>query len=230
MPRTPTRRLGAVIVTTLLVAGACGGGGDDDASGDVVLRTQGEISVDEGDVAETTTTLAASDDAEADEGDGEATDATTSTSTTLPQEEVGTGDALFAAVAEFQSCLDATGHSFIGLPDPSLGADAPENAGPYIDALIDCAARSQIQERLAEADAAQADLTPEEVEAQNRQYVAFRDCMIGRGWDIPEPVPNEFGLLFPGFAQAAGWQGPPGEDITTTDDVGECTDAAGVEL
>ncbi len=135
-----------------------------------------------------------------------------------------------ASVAEFQSCLDATGHSFIGLPDPSLGADAPENAGPYIDALIDCAARSQIQERLAEADAAQADLTPEEVEAQNRQYVAFRDCMIGRGWDIPEPVPNEFGLLFPGFAQAAGWQGPPGEDITTTDDVGECTDAAGVEL
>ena len=38
-----------------------------------------------------------------------------------------------------------------------------------------------------------------EIENQNRQFIAFRDCMVGRGWSIPEPVPNEQGLLFGGF-------------------------------
>ncbi|MEL0000013.1 MAG: hypothetical protein VW623_07875, partial [Acidimicrobiaceae bacterium] len=96
-----------------------------------------------------------------------------------------------------------------------------------IDALVACAARSQIQERLAEADAATADLTAEEVENQNRQFIAFRDCMVGRGWGIPEPVPNEQGLLFGGFASTASWVAPPGESLTTSDDLGECQSEAG---
>ena len=103
----------------------------------------------------------------------------------------------------------------------------PVNQQPYIDALVACAARSQIQERLAEADAAQADLTAEEVENQNRQFIAFRDCMVGRGWGIPEPVPNEQGLLFGGFASTASWVAPPGESLTTSDDLGECQSEAG---
>ena len=234
------RRIGALTVAITLVAAACGGGGSDDdsANGDVVLRTQGDISVDEGDVAETTTTTEApAAAAGAGEGEGEDTaegeadggDAVTETTTTLPQEEQDAGEALFEAVGVFQSCLDAEGFEFIGVPDDP-GGDGPQNAQGYIDALIACAARSQIQERLADADAAQADLTPEEIEDQNRGYVAFRDCMIGRGWSIPDPVPNEFGLLFPGFAAAAQWTGPPGEDIASTDDVGECTDEAGINL
>ncbi|MEM9464998.1 MAG: hypothetical protein AAGA90_06480 [Actinomycetota bacterium] len=229
-----TRWFGAVMAAITIIATACGGGGDDDASGDIVLRTQGDIEVDADDVADTTTTAApAAAGAGAAEGDEEAVeptaDATTSTSTTLPQEEQSEGEALFEAVSVFQSCLDAEGYEFIGIPDPTLG-DVPQNAQPYIDALIACAARSQVQERLAEADAAQADLTPEEVEEQNRQYVAFRDCMIGRGWNIPDPVPNEYGLLFPGFAAAAAWEGPPGEDIAQTDDVGDCTSEANIDL
>ena len=221
-------RLGALIAVVTL-AGACGGGSDE-ASGGVVLRTQGDIAVDQDEVADTTTSVAGAADDEAEPAADDASAETeTTTSTTLPQEEETAGEALFTAIGVFQSCLDANGYEFIGLPDPS-NPDAPQNAQAYIDALIDCAARSQIQERLAEADAAQVDLTPEEVETQNRQYVAFRECMIGRGWDIPDPVPNEYGLLFPGFQAAASWEGPPGEDITSTDDVGECTDTAGVEV
>ena len=224
------RRFGAIAVATMMTAAACGGGGDD-ASEDVVLRTQGDIAIDADDIAETTTTVAETVDAPAGAADGESADDTadTTTSTTLPQEEQSSGEALFEAVGVFQSCLAADGYEFIGIPDASLG-DVPQNQQPYIDALIACAARSQIQERLAEADAAQADLTPEEVEEQNRLYVAFRDCMIGRGWDIPEPTPNDVGLLFPGFAATTQWVAPPGEDITSSDDVGECTSDAGIEL
>ena len=158
-------------------------------------------------------------------------DTSADTTTTLPQEEQSEGDALFEAIGVFQSCLAADGYEFIGIPgQTSTDPDDPVNQQPYIDSLIACAARSQIQERLAEASAAQEDLTPEEVEEQNRQYVEFRECMVGRGWDIPEPTPNEIGLLFPGFGAAAAWSGPPGEDITTSDDVGECTAQADIQL
>ena len=137
-------------------------------------------------------------------------DETADTTTTLPQEELDPGEALAEAVGVFQSCLDAEGYEFIGIPfQEETDPEAPVNQQPYIDALVACAARSQIQERLAEADAARADLTAEEVENQNRQFIAFRDCMVGRGWGIPEPVPNEQGLLFGGFASTASWVAPP---------------------
>ena len=50
------RRFGAVIATVAILATACSGGGDSDDAGDVVLRTQGDITVDADEVAETTTT------------------------------------------------------------------------------------------------------------------------------------------------------------------------------
>ncbi len=223
------RRMSTLIAGFALVATACGGGGDD-TSGDVTLRSAGAIAVDADDVATTTTTEAVAAAGGAGEAgdvvsvDGEATD----TTTTLPQEELDPGEALFEAVGVFQSCLDAEGYEFIGIPfQEETDPEAPVNQQPYIDALVACAARSQIQERLAEADAARADLTAEEVENQNRQFIAFRDCMVGRGWSIPEPVPNEQGLLFGGFASTASWVGPPGESLTTSDDLGECQSEAG---
>lgn len=232
-----TRRVGALVVGFTVFAAACGGGGgDDDANTDgVTLRSAGEIEVDESDVATTTTTEAVAAAGRAGEAedvqDVDQTADTAETTTTLPQEEQSEGEALFEAIGIFQSCLAADGYEFIGIPgQASTDPDDPVNQQPYIDSLIACAARSQIQERLADADAAQEDLTPEEVEEQNRQYLEFRDCMIGRGWNIPDPTPNEFGLLFPGFAAAASWTGPPGEDIASTDDVGECTAQADIEL
>ena len=223
------RQMSTLIAGFALVATACGGGGDD-TSGDVTLRSAGAIAVDADDVATTTTTEAVAAAGGAGEAgdsvsvDGEATD----TTTTLPQEELDPGEALFEAVGVFQSCLDAEGYEFIGIPfQEETDPEAPVNQQPYIDALVACAARSQIQERLAEADAARADLTAEEVENQNRQFIAFRDCMVGRGWGIPEPVPNEQGLLFGGFASTTSWVAPPGESLTTSDDLGECQSEAG---
>ncbi|MEO0494405.1 MAG: hypothetical protein AAF081_13435 [Actinomycetota bacterium] len=229
-----TRQVGASIAALALIATACGGGTGDDASGEVTLRSAGEIAVDADAVATTTTTEAvASGGAGAAEDVDNASDDpdTAESTTTLPQEEVDPGEALFQAVGVFQSCLDAEGYEFLGIPgQASTDPEAPVNQQPYIDALIACAARSQIQERIAAADAAQADLTPEEIEDQNRQFVGFRDCMIGRGWTIPEPVPDERGLLFGGLGATSAWVGPPGEDIASSDDVGECTTEAGVTL
>ena len=216
------RRMSALVAGFALVAAACGGGGGD-TSGDVTLRSAGTIAVDADDVATTTTTeavAAAGGAGEADDVAAPSDSETTDTTTTLPQEELDPGEALFEAVGVFQSCLDAEGYEET---DP----EAPVNQQPYIDALVACAARSQIQERLAEADSARADLTAEEIENQNRQFIAFRDCMVGRGWSIPEPVPNEQGLLFGGFASTASWVGPPGESLTTSDDLGECQSEAG---
>lgn len=241
----------AVIVAAAILASACGAG-DTETAGDVVLRTYGDIPIDADTVVAPTTTTAAAETSPTTEqpsatgaddeqvGAADATDTEpdevadvveTTTSTTLPQQEQSAGEALFEAIAVFQSCLDAEGYEFIGIPfTDNTDPEAPVNQQPYIDALVNCAARSQVQERLAEADEAQADLTPEEIEEQNRGYVAFRDCMIGRGWTIPEPTPDENGLLFPGFAATTQWQGPPGEDIAQTDDVGECTNSAGIDV
>ena len=66
------RRFGAVIATVAILATACSGGGDSDDAGDVVLRTQGDITVDADEVAETTTTASESGaGAGASEGDGD---------------------------------------------------------------------------------------------------------------------------------------------------------------
>jgi hypothetical protein len=226
------RRMSALIAGFAVVAAACGGGGGDDTSGDVTLRSAGAIAVDADDVATTTTTEAVAATGGAGEADDVAAsndDVPAETTTTLPQEELDPGEALFEAVGVFQSCLDAEGYEFIGIPfQEETDPEAPVNQQPYIDALVACAARSQIQERIAEADAAQADLTPEEIEDQNRQFIAFRDCMVGRGWGIPDPVPNEQGLLFGGFGSTTSWVAPPGESLTSSDDVGECSSEAGV--
>ena len=226
-----TRCLSALVTGFALVAAACGGGGGD-TSDDVTLRSAGAIAVDADDVATTTSTeavAAAGGAGEADNGAAPNDDETANTTTTLPQEELEPGEALFEAVGVFQSCLDAEGYEFIGIPyQGETDPEAPVNQQPYIDALVACAARSQIQERLAEADAAQADLTPEEIEDQNRQFIAFRDCMVGRGWGIPDPVPNEQGLLFGGFGSTTSWVAPPGESLASSDDIGECTSEAGI--
>jgi hypothetical protein len=226
-----TRCLSALVTGFALVAAACGGGGGD-TSGAVTLRSAGAIAVDADDVATTTSTEAVAAAGGAGEADNVAApgdDETADTTTTLPQEELEPGEALFEAVGAFQSCLDAEGYEFIGIPSQDeTDPEAPVNQQSYIDALVACAARSQIQERLAEADAAQADLTPEEIEDQNRQFIAFRDCMVGRGWGIPDPVPNEQGLLFGGFGSTTSWVAPPGESLASSDDIGECTSEAGV--
>lgn len=232
--RTIVRATGPVLALMLLAAGCGGGGSGDDETGGVVVRDISVETVDGSDIAATEPAEADSDDADdsadadADAAEETLDDEATDTPTTLPQaDEDSPQDDLFAAVGEFQSCMEAEGVEFIGAPDASLGTDAPQNQQPYIDSLILCATRSDIQNKVAAAQAAQAELTPEEVEDQNRTFLAFRDCMIGRGWIIPMPTPNENGLLF-SFAVTADWEGPPGEDLIDSDNASECQDEAGV--
>lgn len=228
--RTPGRlaRTAAVSLAMTVIAASCGGSSDPEETGGVVIR---DISVDTVDGSDITADEPTDGGAGADDSDGPDDSGADEqvTTTTLPQtEQLSPQDELFEAVAVFQSCLAAEGTEFIGTPDPSLGADAPQNQQPYIDSLVLCAARSDIQNKVAASQAAQANLTPEEIEEQNRAFLVFRDCMIGRGWIIPDPVPNENGLLF-SLAGTQEWEAPDGESLIDSDDTAECTEAAGVE-
>ena len=230
--KSAARRHGRVALAALalaLMSAACGSGDSDDESGGVVVR---DISVDTVDGTDITATEPADDAGSSAVEDEENTPAEPDdepTATTLPQAgDSSPQEDVFAAVEVFQSCMTAEGTEFIGPPDASLGADAPQNQQPYIDSLILCATRSDIQNKIAAAQAAQAALTPEEVEEQNRSFLLFRDCMIGRGWGMPDPVPNESGLLF-SLAQTSEWEAPAGEELIDSDDVAECQDEVAAE-
>ena len=86
------------------------------------------------------------------------------------------------------------GLSFLGVPDPNK-PDSPTNDPAYVKGLQTCAAQSNIVQALQEMQTAQNDLTPDQIEAQNKQYLAWRDCMIDHGWKVPEPKPDSKGRL-----------------------------------
>lgn len=226
-------RAAVLLVTLAAIAVSCGGSSDAADSDGVVIR---DISVDTVDGSDITAdepaddSSSTTDEPAGDEEGGDGDSEPAETTTTLPQaEELTPQQELFQAIEVFQSCMDAEGISFIGVPDPSLGDDAPQNQQAYIDTLILCATRSDIQNKIAAANAAQADLTPEEVEEQNRSFLAVRECLVGRGWIIPEPVPNENGLLFGGIQQSQQWEPPAGETLIDSDDIAECVADAGIE-
>lgn len=131
----------------------------------------------------------------------------------------------FKAIGIFQSCLKGLNTKFIGIPD---GKDPgnPVNNPDYIKALTTCAAKSNIVQALKDQQTAQDNLTPAQVELQNKAYLKWRDCMIGRGWGIPKPKPDAKGRLF-AFGAGGGsavpqFQAPPGQDIVTSSDVQAC--------
>lgn len=222
---TRTAPAAAIVIALALFVAACGSSGDAEESSEPNLVSADDLAID----SESLAAAGADDDdagADADntaggasEGDGESAGSTT---TTLPQEEETLEDEFFDSVEEFMSCLEAEGFEFIGPPSGALGADAPQNAQPYVDALIACAARSGVQEKLAEVDAARAEMTPEEVEEENRAFLLFRDCMVGRGWLILDPTPDENGLLFHGVQSTSEWIAPDGQSLATSDDTAEC--------
>ncbi|MFQ5556068.1 MAG: hypothetical protein ACE5GB_00920 [Acidimicrobiales bacterium] len=138
---------------------------------------------------------------------------------------------LLDALAVFNTCLDAEGFELIGLPDPTADPADPVNDTAYLAALQRCAARSDIQDALDATQAEQDNLTPTEIEQRNQGYLLWRECMIGRGWGIPEPVPDANGLLGAfGAGTAGALEPPPGEDVLSSDDLRECTERAVSEL
>lgn len=147
-----------------------------------------------------------------------------SSATTIPLAKEDPTTALFSAIGVFQSCLTGMGQSFIGIPnasDPNSPADNPA----YVKSLTTCAAKSNILQALKAAQSAQDNLTPTQVKTENKAYLRWRTCMISRGWKIPEPTPDQKGLLFSfsgGSGDLSQYQPPPGQSLLSSPDLQAC--------
>ncbi len=241
----PFRR-GTTLIVTALIVSACGGGGSESAEDGAVIRTAGDITVEQDDLADTDESSgddsgaagAAEGDGTTDDGgdsggtdgDGSTSGSTTSTTTssTLPQNEESGGEvgALLDALEIFNECLLDKDVEFIGIPGQAGGdtdPDNPVNAPEYLTALGECAAVSNIINVMQEAQAANESLTdPVEIEDRNRGLVAWAECMEGRGWTV-ELTANANGLLSPQPTP------PEGESLMGSDDLRECADQAQAE-
>ena len=114
---------------------------------------------------------------------------------------------------------------FIGAPDPKH-PNSPANDPNYLKNLTTCAAQSHILQALKDFQTAQNNMTPAQIQQENKGYLAWRNCMIGRGWQIPEPKPDAQGRLF-SFNVSGGGGGPqltppPGQDPLTSNDIRDC--------
>ena len=111
----------------------------------------------------------------------------------LAEDDRTAGEKMFEAYEDFSTCLEDEGQAFSGDPrnDPEL-----QNDSDYMDALIKCAARSNIAEVAAEYQSAQENLSSDEIREQNERFVELEDCLLDRGWDI-ETTTNKDGLITP---------------------------------
>ena len=144
-------------------------------------------------------------------------------SVTVPLAKQNPTTALFSAVATFQSCLTGRGVTFVGAPNPK---DPATNNPTYLKNLVACAAQSHILQALKTEQSAQDNLTAAQVKTENKDYLKWRTCMIGRGWGIPTPTPNSKGLLF-SFGGTGGGSSeqmtpPPGQSLISSPDLQEC--------
>lgn len=147
--------------------------------------------------------------------------------TTIPLATADPTTAFFTAIQAFQSCLSARGVKFIGAPDPR-NPGSPANDPTYLKNLEICAAQSNIVQALKNAQAAQADLTPAQIAAENKGYLRFRTCLIGRGWKIPAPTPDAQGRLFSfGGGSTPQLTPPPGQSLLSSPDIRACAAKAG---
>jgi hypothetical protein len=153
------------------------------------------------------------------------------TGDTIPLAKEDPTTKFFKAINVFQSCLKDAGVKFIGAPDKS-NPNSPTNDPAYLKSLSTCAAQSNIVQALKDQQAAQDNLTPDQIKQQNKGYLAWRDCMIGRGWGIPEPKPDSKGRLF-SFGGGGGSGGsapaftpPAGQDLLSSPDLQACATEA----
>src|SRR5580698_3480659 len=146
------------------------------------------------------------------------------TATTIPLAKQDPTTALFSAIGVFQSCLKGLGVTFAGVPNAS-DPNSPTNSPAYLKALGTCAAQSNILQALKSEQTAQDDLTPKQVANENKIYLKWRVCMIGRGWKVPPPKPDAKGALFSfGASGSSGPQltPPPGESLLSSPDIQAC--------
>ena len=173
--------IAAVTVIVALTLSACGGSGA--AAVDTVVRDPDDQQV-----------LTPAEVAEMREGgEGGEAGAGGATGDTIPLEEVDPTQRLFTAFSEFNGCMEDGGQTFRGDPrsDPTLLEDTE-----YMEVIQRCAARSDILGALEALQEFNANLTPDEVEERNEQFLVFEECLEERGWTV-EASPNETGLLTP---------------------------------
>jgi hypothetical protein len=160
-----------------------------------------------------------------------ATTAGNATAATIPLAQQNPTTALFTSIGVFQSCLSNLGVTFVGAPDPS-NPSSPANSPSYLKSLGTCATKSNILQALKAAQSAQDNLTQAQVKKENKQYLKWRKCMIGRGWGIPQPTPNAKGLLFSfggtggGSNAGTGFVAPPGQSLLNSSDLQQCAAVA----
>jgi hypothetical protein len=144
---------------------------------------------------------------------------------TVPLAKQNPTTALFTAIGIFQSCLSSLGVTFIGAPTAG-NPNAATNNPTYLKNLTTCAAQSNIVQALKAEQSAQDNLTASQVKTENQDYLKWRTCMIGRGWQIPTPTPNSKGLLFSfggsGGASTSGFKPPPGQSLLSSPDMSAC--------
>jgi hypothetical protein len=223
----------AVLAIAGLFATGCGSSAEESSGPRVIHAGQIDIQLPDGWTVSSdgkTVTRPGTDVGAAPSASG-ASGATGETSDTIPLATQDPTTKFFTAINTFQSCLKGLGVKFIGAPNPG---DPATNDPNYIKNLSTCAAKSNILQALKEQQSYQDNLTPEQIEEQNEGYLAWRDCMIERGWGIPEPKPDEKGRLFSfGGAeqgQTPNFDPPPGEDILSSSDVRDCAAQVQAEL
>ncbi len=208
MSRT-NRAVSAFLMVATLGVSACGGGTSDASKETEKLGDGVEIVDSEDQVVETT-----------DPKSGDSSD------TTIPLNEDGNViDSLFSSMKIFNSCLEEHGVEFLGDPrtaEPGSPAADPE----YLETLGTCAAKSKIMDAMTAWQDAGKDLTPEQIEDSNKGITLWKECMIGKGWNV-ELSPDERGMLQPGIDMT----GPNGESaLTGADTMKDCADKSQEEL
>jgi hypothetical protein len=126
-------------------------------------------------------------------------------------------DGLLNSLTVFNGCLSDAGFEFEGAPGVA-GATTDQFEATYLQALGACATSSNILDSFNAFSEAQDNRTPEEIEQFNLGLLAFRDCVIGLGWEVGELIPDERGALTFNNALVL----PAGSDGFGTDDVSSC--------
>jgi hypothetical protein len=220
--RTTTSVLGAVLVGVVacLLATACGRGGG--TTTDVISAGQVDIQLPPG-------WKVTHDGAVAPAGGGGSSGAALPANEgpgTIPLAKQNPSTEFFTATSAFMSCLKGLGVTFVGAPNPK-DPSSPANDPNYLKSLETCASQSHIVQALKDFQTSQNNLTPAQIQQENKSYLLWRTCMIGRGWTIPQPTPDSKGRLF-ALNTGGGGSGPqmtppPGENAISSPDIQDCS-------
>ena len=135
-----------------------------------------------------------------------ASGASGATADTIPLATEDPQTKFFGALSTFSVVPQGPRREVHRRPRREATRSSPTNDPNYIKALSTCAAKSNILQALKDYGTFQDNLTPAQIKVQNKGYLAWRECMIGRGWGIPEPKPDSKGRLF-SFSTSGGRSG-----------------------